>query len=266
MQTLQYDICYSPEAFSKNQQKIVIFSNYTSSYSDKIIANVCKSITMYGNKSEQVVNSLNHELTSSLKTTSGTNNQASNSDQTSMHSFTTVAPNQFQMKTLEYVNVTHDLYEQLRLMFNNDYKLNERLLEKLNNSLKSLLVFEENALSPFIASVSEYILAIMLTIHQEDLDANSSIPCSLYMKELQQVLQRIYRDYLKLYNCVSILNPYLNQLAVRCVELFIRHAAMVRPLSDKGRFRLVNDSQQLENIVQTVLCPKLTDLGILIYL
>ena len=98
-------------------------------------------------------------------------------------------------------------------------------------------------------------------MHQEDFANPTSQSCSLYVKELQQVLQRISRDYLQMYNCKAILTPYLIQMGVHCMDLFVRHASILRPMSDTTRSRLVNDSQQVETIVQTLLCAKLTDLG-----
>ena len=256
MQTLQYDLCNSSDP-SNTQTKppsllTTTAATTSTSFSDKVVTNVCKSIQMYANKSDQVINSLNFEIANSVKT--GPNAAATDSSASALFD------QNVQMKNLDYVNVTHDLYEQLRLMFETDFKLSKRLQEKLNNSLKSLLNFEETALSPFVASVSEYILAIMLTMHQEDFSVTTQ-PYSLYIRELQQVLQRVCRDYLRLYNCKSILNPFMNQLAVKCIDLFIRHASILRPLSDSVRARLVKDSQQLETIIQTILCPKLTDLG-----
>ena len=46
------------------------------------------------------------------------------------------------------------------------------------------------------------------------------------------------------------------------MELFIRHASILRPMSNSCRQRLINDSQQLEVIIQSILCPKLTELGV----
>ena len=253
MQTLQYDICDSSnDGFISKSVNSMTISNCSSSFSEKVIANVCKSIQMYANKSEQVINTLNFEMK---------NNMSNKQQQVSTSTSVIDSTNEIQLRNLDYVNVTHDLYEQLRLMFLNDYRLNKKLTEKLSNSLKSLLSFEENALSPFISSVSDYILAIMLTMHQEDFTTPTPNACSLYIKELQQVLQRICRDYLQLFNCKSILNPFMNQLAIRCIDLFIRQASILRPMSDPTRKKLVNDSKQLETIIQTILCPKLTDLG-----
>lgn len=231
MQTLQYD--------RTNQV-----------FSDKVINNVSKSIQMYANKSEQVLNSLSNEMQQLM----ATNSQKSN------ESIFTLIPSQLQLKSVDYVNVTHDLHEQLSRLFENE-KLNQKLNDKLLTALKALLTFEENAIAPFIQSASDCIVAIMLTMHQEDFMQHNTT-CSLYVKELQQVLQRISRDYLQQYQCKQILMPCLNQLAVRCIDLFIRNASLLRPVSDLTRQRLVVDSQQIEILIQQILCPKLTDLNV----
>jgi hypothetical protein len=151
-----------------------------------------------------------------------------------------------------------------RLFSSADLKLNTKLTDKLASSLQSLLSFQENALQPFIMAASDCIYAIILTIHQEDFSfsPSSSAATSLYVRELQQVLQRICRDHLQLYNCKSILLPSLNKLAIRCMDLFVRHGSLLRPLGDLTRQRLVNDSNKIESIVQSLLCAKLTDLGV----
>lgn len=74
-------------------------------------------------------------------------------------------------------------------------------------------------------------------------------------------MQRIVQNYLQQYACKPILNQYLIQLSTRCVDLFVRHASLLRPIGDSHRHRLINDSQQLENIVQNALATRLTDLG-----
>ncbi len=174
LQTLQYDMKLSSQS--------------SGAFSEKVVANICKSIQMYANKSEQVLNSLNVELQQAINNSNAATktNESTNS---SIFAFTSV-PSQIQMKNLDYVNVTHDLYEQLSRMFENE-KLNKKLNEKVYTSLKSLLSFEENAIAPYIQSASDCILAIMLTMHQEDFSQQTT-SCSLYIKELQQVLKKFF--------------------------------------------------------------------------
>ena len=282
LQTLQYDIFNSNSsaltAFAvlnktNNQSQNITLSGCSSAFSEKIISNICKSIQMYANKSEQILNSLNVELQQLAANTnvSGSNsgsvhNQSGSSSTSSslsgIFAFSSTQSNQIQNRNLDYVNVTYDLHEQLnRLFTNNDLKLIRRLSDKLNVALNSLITFQENALSPFIVAASDCIYAIILTMHQEDFSSTNQ-SYSLYVRELQQVLQRICRDYLQLYNCKSILNPNLNKLAVRCLDLFTRHGSILRPMNETTRQRLVVDSNKVESIVQTLLCSKLTDLGL----
>ena len=117
---------------------------------------------MYANKSEQFLNSLNADLQQSMTSSAGSNTagsvgsgNAGTVNPLSIFSFVSASsPNQVQMKNLDYVNVTHDLYEQMTRMFAAE-KLSEKHETKLTSALKSLLVFEENALVPFIKSASD---------------------------------------------------------------------------------------------------------------
>ena len=74
-------------------------------------------------------------------------------------------------------------------------------------------------------------------------------------------MQRICRDYLQQYTCKTILHPNLLKLGTRCLDLFVRHASLLRPMSDSARQRLLNDSQKIETVVQSLMCNKLTELG-----
>jgi conserved oligomeric Golgi complex subunit 5 len=128
-----------------------------------------------------------------------------------------------------------------------------------------LVTFQENAMSPFVERAIECVIAILATMYSEDFVKPASQTCSLYMLELQQVLTRFCRDCLAVYECKSIVNAYSNVLASRCIELFIRHASLLRPVDEAAgeatRDRLTNDSIYLESTVQHLLCNKLTDLG-----
>jgi hypothetical protein len=229
-------------------------------FSDKVVGNICKSIQMFSNKGEQLLNGFNAEYQSSVSAATTAAGGKSSSNIFLNSNLTTGLPYQIQMKNLDYVNVTNDLYEQLTKQFESE-KLSVKHADKLSSALKSLLLFEENSLKPFIASASDCILAVVLTMHQEDFSYPTT-SSSLYVKELQQVLQRICRDYLQQYTCKPILSGYMNQLAVRCIELFIRHASILRPVSDSCRARMISDSHHIETIIQTQLIVKLTDLGV----
>lgn len=155
LQTLQHDIFNSAQSASsaltlfKTSNSNVTLSGCTSAFSDKIVANICKSIQMYANKSEQVLNSLNAEFQQSMTNSNSTNNSSVISSGLASNSGMFAFSPQVQTKNLDYVNSTHDLYEQMTRMFSNE-KLSKKLEDKLNGALKTLLVFEENALKPFV--------------------------------------------------------------------------------------------------------------------
>ena len=158
LQTLQHDIFNSTQSASsalalfKTSNLNITLSGCSSAFSDKIVANICKSIQMYANKSEQVLNSLNAEFQQSMTNFSSLNSISSNSGNSNglaSNSGIFAFSSQVQTKNLDYVNSTHDLYEQMTRMFANE-KLSKKLEDKLNGAMKTLLIFEENALKPFI--------------------------------------------------------------------------------------------------------------------
>lgn len=51
-----------------------------------------------------------------------------------------------------------------------------------------------------------------------------------------------------------------NEIAIRTIELFVRHSSLLRPISQGGRLRLQSDYHQLENSLK-IICPNLADLG-----
>ncbi|KAF3420240.1 hypothetical protein E2986_09313 [Frieseomelitta varia] len=77
-------------------------------------------------------------------------------------------------------------------------------------ALKEIDILTKNILSPLLASINDAIESIILTMHD---DAE-------------------FRD------CKSV--------ASRCIELFVRHASLLRPLTDLGRTKLIVDFSQIE--------------------
>lgn len=58
--------------------------------------------------------------------------------------------------------------------------------------------------------------------------------------------------YLLFFRCKDI--------AIRTIDLFVRHSTLVRPISQGGRLRLQSDYNYLENGLKQI-CPQLSDLG-----
>ena len=207
LQTLQYDIfnAHAHAAAASSSSSTTATTNTTlttshsgaySSFSDKVVSNICKSIQMYANKAEQVLNGMNNELqqlaynnsSSSSSSTSGlSGSMAANVGLSGIFAYSSTQSSLIQAKNLDYVNVSNELYEHMSRMFAGE-RLSAKLHDKLNGALKVIVAFQENALSPYVVAACDCVLAIMLTIHQEDFSPNaSSQTYSLYAKELQQV-------------------------------------------------------------------------------
>lgn len=52
----------------------------------------------------------------------------------------------------------------------------------------------------------------------------------------------------------------IKPIASRCVELFVRHASLIRPLGEGGKMRLAADFAQMELAISPF-CRKVSDLG-----
>lgn len=50
------------------------------------------------------------------------------------------------------------------------------------------------------------------------------------------------------------------KIAIRCIDLFVRHTSLVRPISEGGRIRLQADYRDIEQAL-CILCPQLQLLG-----
>uniref|UniRef100_A0A8D3E4S1 Conserved oligomeric Golgi complex subunit 5 n=1 Tax=Scophthalmus maximus TaxID=52904 RepID=A0A8D3E4S1_SCOMX len=123
-----------------------------------------------------------------------------------------------------------------------------------------------SAVQPLLQSVSDSIEAIIITLHQEDFSGPLSspdkpdVPCSLYMKELQGFISRVMADYFRHIQCSDFIYESTESIAQRAIELFLRHASLLRPLGEGGKMRLAADFAQMEMAVGP-LCRRVSDLG-----
>ncbi|KAM9824237.1 conserved oligomeric Golgi complex subunit 5 isoform 3-T3 [Neosynchiropus ocellatus] len=138
--------------------------------------------------------------------------------------------------------------------------------EALSSSLEAVQVLMSNAVQPLLQSVSDSIEAIIITLHQEDFSGQVSspdkpdVPCSLYMKELQGFISRVMSDYFRHFQCVDFIYESCESIAQRAIELFVRHASLLRPLGEGGKMRLAADFAQMEMAVAPM-CRRVSDLG-----
>uniref|UniRef100_A0A2K6TIK9 Conserved oligomeric Golgi complex subunit 5 n=1 Tax=Saimiri boliviensis boliviensis TaxID=39432 RepID=A0A2K6TIK9_SAIBB len=134
------------------------------------------------------------------------------------------------------------------------------------SALKAIHALMENAVQPLLTSVGDAIEAIIITMHQEDFSGSlpssgrPDVPCSLYMRELQGFIARVMSDYFKHFECLDFVFDNTEAIAQRAIELFIRHASLIRPLGEGGKMRLAADFAQMELAVGPF-CRRVSDLG-----
>ena len=231
LQLLQYDLI-------NKAPNLNIIQRINDSFSFKIVKNIIKSIQMLINKCEQYLNQAQpvNKLTN----------------------ITDYKP------SIECINLLNDFYELLQKLISDtkqqfSFELNDIFKTQLNDTINNqILEFMRTSLMPIFQYTSDCIEAIILTMHNEDFSGSSS----LYLKELQQVLARICKDYLLSYNCKSLIADYLKQLSIRLSDLFIRHSILVKSDTNKLRRHLLNDLHQIESIVTNSLYTKVNDLGV----
>uniref|UniRef100_A0A665TPQ1 Conserved oligomeric Golgi complex subunit 5 n=1 Tax=Echeneis naucrates TaxID=173247 RepID=A0A665TPQ1_ECHNA len=124
--------------------------------------------------------------------------------------------------------------------------------EALSSSLEALM---SSAVQPLLQSVSDSI-----EVPRRNFPDKPDVPCSLYMKELQGFISRVMSDYFRHIQCVDFIYESTESIAQRAIELFIRHASLLRPLGEGGKMRLAADFAQMEMAVAP-LCRRVSDLG-----
>ncbi|ELT89629.1 hypothetical protein CAPTEDRAFT_226404 [Capitella teleta] len=137
----------------------------------------------------------------------------------------------------------------------------------IQEALESVVEMMGSAIQPLFSSISDALEAIILTIHQEDFSLDS-VPeggqsesqCSLYMRELQQFILRVQSTYFVQFECQDFIMDSVHLIAVRCLDLFVRHASLIRPLGEGGKMRLAADFAQMEMGIMPF-CRKVGDLG-----
>lgn len=146
--------------------------------------------------------------------------------------------------------------------------------ELLSPSLGSIYGVAHDSVKPLFKSMLDRLEACILQMHDQNfgimgmdaaMDNNNASP---YMEDLQKSLVHFRREFLlRLLPSSSSSNAlsssgaetictYLaRQMASRVLLFFIRHASLVRPLSESGKLRMARDMAELELAVGQNLFP-----------
>lgn len=118
-------------------------------------------------------------------------------------------------------------------------------------------------LQQIMNSIISTINIIILSIHREpglNTDKISTAGPSMYMKELQEFIQRVWNNHISSYDDKDVVTKCGHEVAKRCIAFFIHNLSILRPISQAGRLRLKNDCAHMENTLKP-LCNDLSELG-----
>lgn len=134
-----------------------------------------------------------------------------------------------------------------------------KILDSLNYGISVCM----KIIQQLLESIKSAANIILLSVHREpglNQEKTLSAGPSFYMKELQGFLHRAWQLHITPFNDKQLLDVCGKELAERCIELFVRNLAIIRPISMAGRQRLSSDCQHLE-VTLTPIAGDLTTLG-----
>ncbi|XP_050453990.1 conserved oligomeric Golgi complex subunit 5 isoform X2 [Cataglyphis hispanica] len=170
------------------------------------------------------------------------------------------SPTTGQQTNITLANLLHYLANQMnRVIANLAGGLSSEGSAIITMALKETDTLTKSVLTPLLTSISDAIESIILTMHDDPEFREISSPlgkeigCSLYMRELQGFILRSVNTFLLPYKNQLIVAESCKTVVSRCIELFVRHACLLRPLTDFGRAKLLADFAQME-VAVTPLC------------
>ncbi|XP_073988734.1 conserved oligomeric Golgi complex subunit 5 four way stop isoform X2 [Rhodnius prolixus] len=170
------------------------------------------------------------------------------------------SPTVSQDLNVNIANIVNYMCEQTKGVITN-LGLNKNVTSSIDSALESGHLLTQQILNPLLASILVAIESILLTMHNEDYNINEfNGSSSLYMRELQAFISRAVTSYLSPFHNQILVTQSCSEVASRTIELFIRNASLLRPLSECGRKKLLADFKSLEDAINP-LCVHLSELG-----
>eukprot|EP00898_Chlorokybus_atmophyticus_P001187 jgi/Chlat1/2069/Chrsp17S02540 len=147
-------------------------------------------------------------------------------------------------------------------------RLPEQAADALSVALENIYSIAEDAVTPLFRAMIERLENCLLQLHEErfsgsqqqyaDVDYATSV--SPYMEELQRAVLHFRKEFLSHLSSASqptsvLYDTLLRQMATRLLLFFVRHASLIRPLSEAGKLRLARDTAELELVVAQNIYP-----------
>eukprot|EP00940_MAST-03C_sp_MAST-3C-sp2_P000382 g382.t1 len=134
------------------------------------------------------------------------------------------------------------------------------LARALKPAVENLDDLSRQILAPYIISAAKQLEFVIVDMHKETFDIkNASGTTSLFMKRLQSFLGRLAQFLESVLDC-RVRQELSDLLVGRVVVLFVRHASLLRPLSEAGKLRMTQDMAQLELAIGPIV-KKVSRLG-----
>ncbi|KAL7738993.1 hypothetical protein ACLKA6_001383 [Drosophila palustris] len=176
-------------------------------------------------------------------------------------------PNLQQQQNTQLANVLYYYKDSVRRMLRDLQLQFEKTTGGASGSIARSLEQADLLIGTILQQIMESIITtisiIILSMHREpglNTDRLSTTGPSMYMKELQEFVSRSWSHHIELFDDKELTSKCGQELAKRCIELFIHNLCILRPLSGAGRQRLKQDCQHMEQALKP-LCPNFAELG-----
>jgi conserved oligomeric Golgi complex subunit 5 len=166
-------------------------------------------------------------------------------------------PNASQNVNINNANLIfhHQTKMEQMLVTLNLQKKDKFVYDRIKKNIEESKVITLSILNRLKASMVSTINIILLSMHREPSinsdNINISAP-SLYMRELQDFLNRSWPLHMSPFNDKAAVSQCAKELSVKIIDLFVQNLSILRPISVKGRQRMRSDCTQLENLIQTI--------------
>lgn len=166
-------------------------------------------------------------------------------------------PNASQVVNVSHCNLIfhHQLGVESILVTIDLEKKNKTVYAKIRNNLEEGRRISMSVLQPLMSQMLSTISIILLSMHREPSINTENInvsAVSLYMRELQEFLNRSWVMHMNPFNDKSAVSQCARDLSSKIIENFIHNISIVRPISAKGRQRIKSDCAHMESLIQTI--------------
>lgn len=180
-------------------------------------------------------------------------------------------PNGAQLQNISICNLLYH-HEQNMQQFVGDLKKGEssggggagkgKIFESLLGSLDAGRSLSDRIVQQLVDSINASVGDILMSMHREPAlnTSQSTTHPSLYMKELHDFIARVWASHIQPFVDKEMKQNCGKELASRCIELFVRNAAILRPLTAQGRSKLKVDAQFIETALKPIV-PNISAIG-----